>query len=141
MARAARGIYRRQGAVFVLFNFTDITAEINMKFRTECVTLASVVIAACLVLPGAAAAKDYDPRSVYPNPEPEAAANWKRLGPCADPWVTMALQVVHGTADRAKCAKALYNGGRWSNFNELVHAVGRRQATISGRASTFKLDN
>lgn len=106
-----------------------------MNFKIKFASWASV---ACIAVPGAAAAKDYNPRGVYANPEAESIATWKRLGPCADPWVTMALNVVHGTADRAKCNAALYNGGRWSDFNDLVHAVGRKQATISGSASASR---
>lgn len=52
----------------------------------------------------------------------------KKRGPCPDPWVTMAQEVVYGSARAERCSPSLYNGGRWGNYNELVHTMAKVKA-------------
>lgn len=109
-----------------------------MSFKFKSVMFASLATLAFTALPGAATAQDYNPRSSYADPDSTTTDVWKRRGPCGDPWVSIALSRVYGTVDPAKCNVALYNGGRWNNYNELVHAVGRQKNAGGGTASAPK---
>lgn len=90
-----------------------------------------------LTFAGAAAAQyyNYNPRNTYGNPAPDITAEARSKGPCGDPWVTLALINVHGRADPSKCNVALYNGGRWNDFNQLMHAVAKKKN--SGQTSSL----
>jgi hypothetical protein len=90
------------------------------------------VLAAVTVFAAPAVAQSYSAGTRYPNPDAETAAARQR-GPCNDPWVTIALERVYGRADPALCAPALYRGGSWGSFNDLIHAVAAtRNATPAG---------
>lgn len=95
----------------------------------------SLAIVLTLTFAGSAAAQYYNPGHSYGNPDTHTTAEAKRKGPCGDPWVTLALNAVHGRADPSKCNVALYNGGQWSNFNQLVHAVAKQKGASGGTAA------
>lgn len=90
-----------------------------------------------LTFAGTAAAQyyNYNPRNTYGNPAPDMTAEARRKGPCGDPWVTLALINVYGRADPSKCNVALYNGGRWNDFNQLMHAVAKQKGASGGTAA------
>ena len=58
--------------------------------------------------------------------------------PCNDPWVTIVLQIVTGTANPAYCSPSLYNGGQWNSFNQLVHAVAATNQQLNSQGITFQ---
>lgn len=88
------------------------------------------LVALCAAVATPAAAQSYSRNSHYPNPDGDLSS--KRGRPCADPWVTTALEMVYGPRVSAgMCAIQLYNGGRWSSFNELVHAVAATRGDLS----------
>lgn len=95
----------------------------------------SLALVLTLSYAATAAAQSYNPRGNYANPDGNTTSAYKRKGPCADPWVTIALINVYGRAESSKCNVALYNGGQWSDFNQLVHAVAKRKN--SGQASSL----
>jgi len=87
----------------------------------------SMLIGASVVTNEAAGAQgSYKASGSYANPDGNTTEVWKKRGPCGDPYISIALIAVFGAADRAKCDAAQYNGGRWNNYNDLVHAVWRR---------------
>lgn len=88
-----------------------------------------------LTFAGTAAAQSYNPSHNYGNPDPHTTAEARSRGPCGDPWVTLALIAVYGRAESSKCNVALYNGGKWNNYNQLMHAVAKQKS--SGQASSL----
>lgn len=78
-----------------------------------------------------ATAQSYRASARYPNPGGDMNAVRSR-GPCIDPWVTLAQEIVYGRADPALCAPALYRNASWSSFDELVHAVAATKAATGG---------
>jgi hypothetical protein len=93
--------------------------------------VATVATAAAWTLP--AQAQSYNPGTTYPNPSGAARA------PCNDPWVSAALEIVHGRADPALCAVGLYRGGSWGSFNELVHAVAATRNALSASGTSLRV--
>ena len=91
--------------------------------------------AVCIAGAGPAAAQSYSAKSTYPNPDGNMALF--RNNPCQDPWVTIAVQIVYGTANAARCPIHLYNNGRWNSFNQLVHAVAAYKKKMSAEALTM----
>lgn len=86
--------------------------------------------AALIVLAGPVAAQTYSASANYANPDATTTASYRTRGPCNDPWVTIALERVYGRADASYCATILYNGGRWNDFNQLVHAVAATRSSL-----------
>lgn len=85
-----------------------------------------VVAVVSATFPGLASAQGtYSVSARYANPEQTTTDMARKRGPCGDPWVTIALERVHGRADPAKCNVKLYNNGQWSDYNQLVHAVAK----------------
>lgn len=80
-----------------------------------------------------AAAQSYSASTTYPNPDGSAR------GPCNDPWVSRALEIVSGRADPAYCAVGLYNGGTWRSFNELVHAVASTRNSLNAAGASLRV--
>lgn len=92
-----------------------------------------------VTLAGAASAQTYyQPSGNYANPDSTMTDQWRRKG-CADPWVAIALNNVFGRVDASKCGTALYNGGQWSDFNQLVHAVARTRAEFDSQGVSTRL--
>jgi len=63
-----------------------------------------------------------------PNPSQSATDSAQRRGPCRDPWITIAIESSsgrrpQGVGDYGECNYLLYNGGSWSNYDELSRAV------------------
>lgn len=85
-----------------------------------------------------AAAQSYSPGMRYPNPDGDMNAI-RRRGPCNDPWVTVALEIVYGRADPALCAVGLYRGGSWDSFNDLVHGVAATRNALSRSGATLRV--
>lgn len=106
-----------------------------MKFD---LMVSGMLAVAALGFMGPAAAQDYKANVNYPDPDTTTTNDWRRRGPCGDPWVSIALTRVHGAADAARCNVSLYNGGRWNNFNDLVHAVARQKGAGGGHAAAPK---
>jgi hypothetical protein len=64
-----------------------------------------------------------------PNPSQSDTDAARRRGPCRDPWITIAIEASSnrrpkGVGDYGECNYLLYNGGSWSNYDELSRAVG-----------------
>jgi hypothetical protein len=97
--------------------------------------LASIPTLSLLLTPNLAAAESYNPNRVY-----QAPKNFEsyRGRPCNDPWVTIALQIVTGSANPAYCSPSLYNGGQWNSFNQLVHAVGATTQQLNSQGVTLQ---
>ena len=93
-----------------------------------------LVLIVASIVSGAVAAQSYSSSSKYDNPSTETTALAKKNGPCSDPFVTIALIKVYGSADIHKCNASLYNGGRWSDYNQLVHAVAKAKGNLSAPA-------
>jgi hypothetical protein len=91
---------------------------------------AAACAAALLALSVPAAAQSYNPSGNYTAPGAGTVGfeAKKKSGPCPDPWVTMAQEVVYGSARADRCSPALYNGGRWGSYNELVHSMAKVKA-------------
>lgn len=88
---------------------------------------------------GGAAAQSFNVNSSYADPDQTTTAQY-RIAPravCADPWVTIALVRVYGSANSAYCAPALYNNGQWSNFDQLVKAVAATKNSFSASGVTL----
>ena len=99
------------------------------------------VLIAASIVSGAVAAQSYSSSTKYDNPSNETTALAKKNGPCSDPWLTIALTKVYGSADIHKCNASLYNGGRWSDYNQLVHAVAKAKGSVySPTAPNFGLN-
>jgi hypothetical protein len=110
----------------------QLSTEELMQLRKTRLVLAGAMAAMTLTLATPAAAQSYLESIRYPNPTGDL--NDKRGKPCADPWVTYALQIVYDANFSAgHCAITLYNGGRWSDFNQLVHAVARTRDSLKAQ--------
>ena len=78
-------------------------------------------------------------RGGKPNPSDQETADWRRKGPCSDPWVSKALTEVKGSiyingyASQGDCNPGIYNGGSWSNYDQLYRAVAARFSNQSQR--------
>lgn len=98
--------------------------------------LLSLISGIALVLaPNLAFAQSYNRNQTY-----QAPKNFEsyRGRPCNDPWVTIALQIVNGTANPAYCSPSLYNGGQWNSFDRLVHAVADTNQQLNSQGVTLK---
>lgn len=70
----------------------------------------------------------------FPNPTQQQVNDWRKIGPCNDPWVSMAVSdsssnsKVHTTngAD-AECDISQYNNGQWNSYDQLRKAVNKRR--------------
>ncbi len=80
----------------------------------------------------------YQPNQTYANPDSTTTQQWRGKG-CLDPWVALALNNVFGRVDASKCGTALYNGGQWRSFNELVHAVGQTKSVLESQGVATRL--
>lgn len=91
---------------------------------------------ALLPLSFPAAAQSYNPSGHYTAPGAGTVGFelTKKRGPCPDAWVTMAQEVVYGSARADRCSPSLYNGGRWGSYNELVHSMAKVKAGGNNRA-------
>jgi hypothetical protein len=79
----------------------------------------------------------------------------RRNGPCRDPWVTIALTYnrlgtyaasstptfIAGRDGWGDCNTALYNGGSWNSFAELVKAVQKTSSALSGANFSYVIVN
>jgi len=101
--------------------------------------LAALTALALLASAGVAQAQSYSPSMTYPNPDGNMNSIRAR-GPCGDPWVTVALEIVNGRADPALCAVGLYNGGQWSSFNQLIHAVAATRNALASSGSRLSVE-
>ncbi len=80
--------------------------------------------------------------AAMPNPSAAETQQARQAGPCGDPWVSLAVsyaksmeitkagQPTRSTPGRAagsgssgECNPAMYRGGHWANYNELLEAV------------------
>ena len=107
-----------------------------MKFTQFSKLLLSLIPAIVVALaPNLALAGSYNSSQTY-----QAPKNFEsyRGRPCNDPWVTIALQIVTGTANPAYCSPSLYNGGQWNSFNQLVHAVAATNQQLNSQGITFQ---
>lgn len=64
----------------------------------------------------------------YADPTNDETNRARQSGPCRDPWISMAVnttmgRTAQGIGDQGECAKELYNGGQWNDYNTLAHAV------------------
>lgn len=102
-----------------------------------------IMIAAAAVAAFAAAGPafaQYSASSSYANPDQTTTQVYQTSRKvCNDPWVTIALIRVYGSADPAKCAPALYNNGQWSDYNQLVHAVAKTRDSFAAAGIDLKL--
>lgn len=64
------------------------------------------------------------------DPSPAQTAQWRKAGPCRDPWVSGAVYLITGAmrhpagyGDVGECDPKLYNGGSWNSFEQLVNAM------------------
>ena len=96
----------------------------------------AAVGALSLLCASASQAQSYSASMRYPNPNGDM--NLFRNKPCRDPWVTIALQIVHGRANAGACLIALYNNGRWNDFNQLVHAVAATKKTLDAQGLSIR---
>ena len=95
----------------------------------------SLGVACAVSLGSPAIAQSYTRGFTYPNPDGDMSKF--RDKPCRDPWVTIAVQIVYGTANAARCVTQQYNKGQWSSFNQLVHAVADYKRKMSEEKLTF----
>jgi hypothetical protein len=94
----------------------------------------AAAVAAFLGCAGPAAAQFYQPNSTYANPDSTTTSvyqNQRRV--CRDPWVTIALTAVFGSADPVHCDIRNFNNGQWNDYNQLIHAVGRYKADLDSQ--------
>lgn len=77
--------------------------------------------------------------------------NNARNNPCSDPWVSLAVSVVKttsagpgraaGSGAAGECDPALYGGGRWSSYSELIqHVRATRQQLASQNVQFAQVD-
>lgn len=104
-----------------------------MRSKSVLLGLVLATFAGAITTP--ATAQSYTPSMTYPNPD----GNIRGRGPCSDPWVSVALEIVHGRADPAYCAVGLYNGGSWNSFNQLVHAVAATRNSLNSSGTSFRV--
>jgi|GEM_PF-2236350 len=77
-------------------------------------------------------------KTSFANPDQVMTNAWRNRG-CRDPWVAIALNNVYGQVNPALCGIALYNGGQWSNFNQLQHAVAATRSALQSQNVSVKL--
>lgn len=92
----------------------------------------AIAVGIAMAIAQDANAQSYNPRSNYANPNQSETQQGRSLG-CSDPWVGLALLRVNGRVDKAYCGTWLYNGGRWSDFNQLVHAVAQTRDSLASQ--------
>ena len=101
---------------------------------------AATLVGANLVLAGMAHAQ--------PNPS-QADTNNARNNPCSDPWVSLAVSVVKtqggavgraaGSGNTGECDVALYGGGQWSSYADLLQKVRATRAALASQNVQFAL--
>jgi hypothetical protein len=90
------------------------------------ITIRTAVISLALAaIPFAASAQNLDPTR-----NAALVAKARSQGPCRDPWVTIAIwdrfastHAIQGAGDFGECDTTRYNGGHWSNYQELFNGV------------------
>jgi len=82
----------------------------------------------------------------FPNPTAQRTEEARRSGPCRDPWITIAIfflnggtQKIAGIGGFGECNPALYNGGSWSNYNELEHAVEKTKSALNSAGVGYQM--
>lgn len=63
--------------------------------------------------------------------------SWARY-PCRDPWINIAYNWAFGvrpvgSGDHGECWTGQYVGGRWSDYNQLVHSISKYRSCMKGR--------
>jgi hypothetical protein len=80
--------------------------------------------------------------AAMPNPTAAETQRARQAGPCGDPWVSLAVSFAKsteitkaggptrtapgqavGSGASGECNPAMYRGGHWANYNELLEAV------------------
>lgn len=102
---------------------------------------ALTLIAAVLIL-SALSIDSFAQRRVS-NPSAERTAEWRKSGPCRDPWISGAVYLLNaavrqpmGYGDVGECDPKQYNGGSWNSFEQLVNAMEATQQAM--RANKVK---
>jgi hypothetical protein len=63
------------------------------------------------------------------NPSAAETAQWRKNGPCEDPWISLAVSVAKttsvgpGRAAGDECNTENYHGGQWGSYKELLGYV------------------
>ena len=101
--------------------------------------IAVLVIAAAVSSLSSAAFAQYSPRDTYANPDSTSTQAFQTSRKvCSDTWVTIAAERVFGRGfDPVHCDKRNFNNGQWTDYNQLVHAVGAYKADIDGQRVAF----
>lgn len=81
----------------------------------------------------------YSPRETYANPDSTSTQVFQSSRKvCGDPWVTIAVERVFGRGfDPVHCDVRNFNSGQWTDYNQLVHAVGAYKADIDRQRVAF----
>ncbi len=81
------------------------------------------------------------------NPTQAQTDEWRRRGPCNDPWVSFAVSgfgyagiYLAQTSNGAdgECDISQYNGGRWNSFAELVQGMDRARRDMGSRGISWE---
>lgn len=96
--------------------------------------LAFLTLCAALCLSAAAQAQG--------NPSQQDTERY-RGKPCRDPWINLAFRDSGGAqpvgaGDLGECSPALYNGGSWSSYAELLGAVRGARSAVAGQGLAWK---
>jgi hypothetical protein len=90
-------------------------------------------------------AQSYSSSAFYPNPDTVMPGvmrqSWAQQ-PCRDPWINIAYSWAlgrrpGGQGDLGECRTGQYNGGQWSNYNTLVHAIARYDQCMRSIAVSY----
>lgn len=114
--------------------------KINKHFYSRALILASATLSSITLQP-AALSQSYNPSLYYQNPDtisPGVTRQSWALTPCRDPWINIAYSWAWGarpvgSGDQGECWTGQYSGGRWSDYNQLLHSIAKYRACMQSR--------
>jgi len=98
--------------------------------------------AVLLIITGFAAT----PAKAQSNPTQQQTDEWRRKGPCVDPWVSMAVTQANGgftlpstsNGSDGECDVSQYNKGQWNSYAELSSGVSDARTDLSNSGNSWE---
>ncbi len=81
----------------------------------------------------------------YPNPSQQETNEWRRKGPCNDPWVSKAVsqanasvRLAHGFGNYGECDVNQYNYGSWNSYDQLYKSVEKARDDMRSSGTSWE---
>lgn len=81
----------------------------------------------------------------FPNPSQQETNEWRKKGPCNDPWVSKAVsqanasvRLAHGFGNYGECDVNQYNYGSWNSYDQLYKAVEKARSDMNSSGTSWE---